>query len=95
MKQNINIEQFRDQFKSMNRDHYTYSGYEIIFSDLEEMFEGDYELDVIAICCDYEEYNEDELKNDYGVDNCFSNMNQELEDRVVGWTDDTVILRAA
>lgn len=93
MKQYINLNQFMDVFVAMDRDQYSYEAYTIIYEDLETLYCDEYELDVIAVCCEYAEYTEEELTNDYGVDKTFKNMNEELQDRVVGWTDKTVILR--
>lgn len=91
MKIEISFEQFVDAFKKCNRDNFTYDGYRVLFDELDD---DEYCLDVIAVCCDYSEYTEDELVNDYGLDNTFRNMNEDLSERVVDFTDKTVILRS-
>lgn len=95
MYQSITFNQFIDTFKTMNRDYYSYQGYRIIYDELETLFEGDYELDVIEICGTYSEYTEDELKNDYGVDHTFNNLPKDfIDDKVVGFTDlRTIVIR--
>ena len=70
---------FQDAFHKMGRkDQFSYEGLDALF-DYFEMLEEDtdqqIELDVIAICCEYSEYeNLKEFKNDYyGTygDECF------------------------
>ena len=67
----INKYEFSDAFQKMGRgDQFSYEGLIALFDYL-EMFEDDIgepiELDVIAICCEYTEYeNLKEFQNDYG-----------------------------
>lgn len=70
MKKTIDKHDFIEEFKAYGRmDGYSFDGLTAIFGYLEEM-ESDtgeeMELDVIAICCDFSEYDEDGLKSDYG-----------------------------
>lgn len=64
---------FCDAFKSMNRNtNFTYDGKRALFDYLERL-EDDcgekIELDVIALCCEYTEYNNlAEFQGDYDVD---------------------------
>lgn len=64
MKQTISQYDFMDAFRKMDRDYYSYEGYQALFDWYEEL-DPDMELDVIAICCDWTEYEPDELENDY------------------------------
>lgn len=54
----ITLSQFRNDFKAIRPDNFSYEGLEILFNHLEEL-ENDcgirIELDVLAICCDYSE----------------------------------------
>jgi len=55
------------EFKACNRDYYTYEAYEALL----EMLEGageDFELDVVAICCDYTESDAKTIAQDYNID---------------------------
>jgi len=63
----ISVEQFRDSFKRMGReDGWTYEGLGALYEWLEENF-PDNELDVIALCCDFSEYESlDKYNEDYG-----------------------------
>jgi hypothetical protein len=64
MKQAIGLWDFMDAFRKMGRDYYSYEGYQALFDWYEEL-DPDFELDVIAICCDWTEYTPEELENDY------------------------------
>jgi len=60
MKQTVSMGDFRDTFKAYDRtDNFSYDGLKALFEYLEEM-EADtgeeLELDVIALCCDFSEY---------------------------------------
>ncbi len=57
MKQSISLNQFRDAFVEMNRENqFSYDGLEYLFEYLEEIYDGEYDLDVIALCCEFVEY---------------------------------------
>ena len=59
LKTNINEYEFRDMFRAIRPDNFSYSGLGALFGYLEELSEDigeDIEMDVIAICCDYSEY---------------------------------------
>ena len=66
----LNVYQFRDAFKSMNRDaNFSYDGLGTLFDWLEEMSEGTgepIEMDVIAFCCEYAESTAEEILEEYG-----------------------------
>ena len=70
MKQTINFSQYCDAFKDMNRgNNFTYDGKRALYDYLEEYEDGtgeEVELDVIALCCEYTEYeNLEELQENY------------------------------
>jgi len=63
--------EFIDAFKEMGRDNnFSYEGKKALynyFEDLEEATGEETEMDIIAICCDYTEYeNLEEFNNNYG-----------------------------
>ena len=71
MKQTINMYQFERAFKNMDRgDQFSYDGLKALYEYLEEYEEStgeNIDLDVIALCCDYTEYdNLKEFQADYG-----------------------------
>jgi hypothetical protein len=70
MYQSINESEFRSAFHSMGRgEQFSYEGLTILFEGLEQ-YEQDtgeeIELDVIALCCEYSELSESEIKDTYG-----------------------------
>jgi hypothetical protein len=71
MKQTVNIYTFREAFNRMGRgDNFSYDGLELLFDYLTELehCEEEYELDVIALCCDFAEDDALEVANDYSID---------------------------
>jgi len=67
MKQSIDMYQFERAFKNMDRgEQFSYEGLQALYLYLEE-YEEDVELDVIALCCEYAEYDSlKEFQADYG-----------------------------
>ena len=59
MKTTINEYEFKEAFRTIRPDNFTYAGLSALFEYLEEL-ESDIgeemELDVIALCCDYTEH---------------------------------------
>jgi len=68
MIQTINVSDFRDAFRACGRkDQFSYEGLGILFDYLEEI-EPDFDLDVIALCCDYSEDSPEDIAEAYGID---------------------------
>ena len=69
MKQTVNVHDFREAFGTYNRaDTFSYEGLGALFYYLEELEEDigeEMELDVVALCCDYSEWQTLEEFNDY------------------------------
>ena len=65
MKQEINLNQFRDAFTNMGRkDQFSYEGQAALFAYLEDEA-GDHMLDVIALCCEFTEATLEEVIANY------------------------------
>jgi hypothetical protein len=63
-----NASQFRDEFRQCGRaDQFSYEALGLLFDYLEEI-DPDYELDVIAICCEYSEDSAANIARNYGID---------------------------
>lgn len=59
MKQSVNFYNFERAFKRCERENFSYDGLKALFSYLEEYEENtgeELELDVIALCCEFSEY---------------------------------------
>jgi hypothetical protein len=79
MKKNVTLEMFKKGFIDYNRDYFSYEGYEVLYNYLIELeISCDFEIDfdVIAIICDFVEYESvEECLNDYDM-----NTIEDLED---------------
>jgi hypothetical protein len=91
----VNVHSFREAFKMMDRQNqFSYDGLEVLFDYLDDC-EPDVELDVIAICCDFEEVTFEDMRGTEDLDDDASEEDilEYLESvtTVVGTTDDSVI----
>ena len=70
MEKNIYLDDFVNEFKRYGREeNFTYAGLKALFDFIEELeiFEDEWTLDVIALCCEFTEYeNLEEFQADYG-----------------------------
>jgi len=63
-----NASQFRDEFRQCGRaDQFSYEALGLLFDYLEDA-DPDYDLDVIALCCEYSEDDAGEIARLYGID---------------------------
>jgi len=106
MKTTVTISAFRDEFKAIRPDNFSYEGLGILFQyleDYEEITNEEIELDVIAICCEYSESTWQEIESAYVID--MDDLENDDEKRrkqrvidyltdegaFVGETDDTIV----
>ena len=71
MKKTINLYDFRRAFDALRPDNFSYEGLEVLFDSFEQLEDDTgqaMELDVIAICCDFQESTVDEVIQDYTID---------------------------
>jgi hypothetical protein len=88
MKQTISKSDFRDVFLRMGRkDNFSYEGLGELYDYL-EMMDEDYELDVIALCCEYAEDTLENVLKEYNVDS----IEELQENTTVVWCDGNNIL---
>ena len=69
MKQTVSRYDFHRAFETIRPDNFTYAGREALFDWFEELEEDtreEIELDVIAVCCEFSEYQLGELGAYYG-----------------------------
>ena len=70
MKQTLNEYQFTQEFKRIRPNQFSYEGLQALFHWFEEYEDEtgeEIEFDVIAICCEWSDYeNLKEFQNDYG-----------------------------
>jgi hypothetical protein len=82
MKQTINFYDFQKAFQDLRPNNFSYQGLRALFEyleDIEDTHNEEMEFDVIALCCDFTEYaNEEEYARDYSDD---------LEDNLAATSD--------
>ena len=61
-----NASEFRNQFVAYNRDNFTHEAYELLFDYFEDC-DPDMVLDVISICCDYNESDAQTIATEYNI----------------------------
>jgi len=85
MKETVTVYRFRDAFKQSDtyKNNFSYEGLYALFEYFEQLEDDiceEIELDVVAICCDYTEY--DNL-NDFNDDYKYQYTRDELEDETI------------
>ena len=88
--QTVNNSDFHSAFHLMGRkDQFSYAARNVLFEYLDEVSEDmnkPIELDVIAICCEYWELDDDELVEQYGSDD------NSADDVIKRLRDETTVL---
>lgn len=95
MKQSITFGQFVDAFYAHNRyDSFGYDGLRVIFDyleDYEDQTGEEIELDVIAICCDYNMMSIEDIIKEYRID--VSDVDaDDLEEYVLDYLNDQTMV---
>lgn len=100
MKQSVNLHTFRESFRTMGRqDQFSRQGLEALFDYLEELEDSigeEVELDVIALCCDFNEHDSAlEAAKEYGwggtardEDESEEDYSERAEDEALEWLRD-------
>lgn len=96
MKTSINFSQFCNAFRDMGRnENFSYEGKKALFDfleDLEEQTGEEYEIDVIALCCEFAESDVGELIADYGIDVSEAEDEEEKAGIVEDYLNDNTML---
>jgi len=98
MKTTVGLSDFRRAFSDMGRENnFSWEGLAALFEYLEGIEEGtgeEMELDVIALCCDYTEYQSiEEFRRDYGGE--YETIEDiEQQTTVIPVNDDAFIVQA-
>lgn len=81
--------QFADQFHKVGRgSQFSYDALRMLFNWLEDV-QPDYELDVIAICCEFAESTVDELLDSYNIP--LDEENEDVEAQVIQYLVDECV----
>jgi len=105
MKTTVSIHDFRTAFSQLRPDNFTYEGLAVLFDYFEDCEQDgeEFELDVIAICCDFSEDDYLSIANDYSIqleddledEEKMQIVKRYLEDEgvLIGETDNTFVYR--
>lgn len=93
MKQNVNLHDFQDAFRTSDfrKATFSYEGLEALYNGLiayEEDCDTEIELDVIGLCCDYTEYDSLKEFNDEH-DNKYKSIEDMENDIIVFYIPET------
>jgi len=99
MKQTITFGQFQDAFYNMDRQgQFSYPAKKALFEYLEEYGDStgeEIELDVIALCCDFTEYDSlEDFHLEYDAEDCPDIDAIECETQVIRIDNDSFIIQA-
>jgi hypothetical protein len=97
MKTQVNFSTFQSAFENLRPNNFSYEGLTALYDyliQLEEDTGEEIELDVIALCCDYSELTELEIRDAYGLSDSDSSTEFiQNHSFIVGTTDKTVIFQ--
>lgn len=96
MKQTVNFSDFVDAFRAYDRyDQFGHQALMVIFEHLEEIEQStgeEIELDVVAICCDYETDNWEAIAENYSIDLSGLEDEEEKQQAVVDYLNENTIV---
>lgn len=96
MKRSINLYEFRDAFRDMERGNsFSYEGYEVLFDALEQYGEDtgqEVELDVIALCCEFDEDTPEAIADNYSIDISECEDDEAIMETVLDYLNDNTMV---
>lgn len=63
MKKDLTLWEFEEEFRDADRDYFSRDGYQFLYDYYSEF--PDWELDVVEVCGEWSEYDDDDLISDY------------------------------
>jgi hypothetical protein len=95
MKTIVHLNDFRRAFSDCGRENqFTYEGLEILFNWIEQMDSDtgeETELDVIALCCEFEEMHWEDVAANYEIDLTECETDEEKIDLIRDYVNDRAI----
>lgn len=95
MKTTVSLYDFRDAFRQYDRaNNFSYDGFRVLFECLEEYEEAcgvEVELDVIALCCEYNEGTPEDIADVYGYE-LEGDDDDEKRDNLIDWLNDRTMV---
>lgn len=96
MKITVTENMFKDQFKACGReDNFSYAGLSALFDHceaLESDLGDEYELDVIALCCEFSEAFFADIADDYSIDLSGCDGSEEEFEAVLEYLNDETMV---
>ncbi len=83
--QTVNFSMFRDAFQAVRPDNFNYDGQKALYEYLENLSDDmgePVELDVIALCCDWQQMTLGEIKEQYNIPG-YADVLDWLNDRTI------------
>ena len=94
IEQTVTESDFRDAFQAIRSDNFSYEGLTALYEylwDLSEDIGEDIELDVIALCCNFTEYNEEEAREEFDIDPDIEDWQDEVPDAIASGDDFVIV----
>lgn len=92
--QTVGFQTFRDAFAAIRPGSFTYEGLGALYNYLENLSEDteeDIELDVIALCCEFTEYSEDEARREFGIGPDVEDWQNEVPNAIASGNDFVIV----
>ena len=70
MKNTVTLYDFRESFRQVRPNNFSYEGLEVLFdglTEIEENCDTEIEFDVIGLCCEFSEATPEEIQDNYSV----------------------------
>ena len=94
IKQTVNEYEFRRAFETTRPNSFSYESLGALYDylwELSEQLGEDIELDVIALCCDFTEYSEDEAREEFDIDPDIEDWQDEVPDAIASGDDFVIV----
>ena len=95
MKTTVSLYDFREAFRQYDRaNSFSYDGYRVLFEYLEQLGDDigeEIELDVIALCCEYDEGTPEDIADAYSYD-LEGDDDDEKRDNLIDWLNDRTMV---
>jgi hypothetical protein len=95
MKQTIGFSEFQDAFTSLRPQNFSLQGLGVLWDYLEECEQDcgeEYELDVIALCCDFYEDGWKSIASDYRIELDATEDEEQQQEQVRQYLEDEGVL---
>ena len=95
----VTLYTFREYFRKADRTNFSYQGLEVLFNhheSMEEDMDTQFELDVVALCCDYAEDSPRAIAENYSIclteGGTVSDDDEEVKKTVLAYLNDRTMV---